>query len=68
MNASLGYTLRHARRALVKSLLAILLALLLAAAVGSLDALRRHYDAICNSVELKGVVSGGMTVYRAEKL
>lgn len=68
MNASLRYTLRHARRAVVKSLLAILLALLLAAAVGRLDALRRHYDALCHSVEVKGVVSGGLSVYRAEKL
>ena len=68
MTASLGYTLRHARRAVVKSFLAILLALLLAAAVGRLDALRRHYDALCRSVEVKGVVSGGLTVYRAEKL
>ena len=64
MNASLRYTLRHARRAVVKSLLAILLALLLAAAVGRLDALRRHYDALCHSVEVRGVVSGGLSVYK----
>ena len=68
MNGSAGYILRHMLRGTIRSLLAVLLALLLAAAVGRLDALRRHYDALCRSVEVKGVVSGGLSVYRAEKL
>ncbi len=68
MSAGLRYTLRHLRRSRVKSVLAVLLALLLTAAVGRLDALRRHYAALCSSVEVRGVVSGGLSVSRAEKL
>ena len=68
MNTSIRYVLRHMLRGGGKTILAILLALLLTAAVGRLDSLRRHYEALSRSVVIRGSVLGGLTVYRAEKL
>jgi hypothetical protein len=51
-----------------KTILAVFLALLLTAAVGRLDTLRRHYEALSRSVIVQGSVLGGLSVYRAEKL
>ena len=68
MNTSARYTLRHMFRGGGKTVLAILLALLLTAAVGRLDSLRQHYEALSRSVLIQGSVLGGLTVYRAEKL
>ncbi|MBR5702545.1 MAG: hypothetical protein IKX47_08755 [Oscillospiraceae bacterium] len=68
MSTSIRYTLRHMFRGGGKTVLAILLALLLTAAVGRLDSLRQHYEALSRSVLIQGSVLGGLTVYRAEKL
>ena len=68
MNTSIRYTLRHMLRGGGKTILAILLALLLTAAVGRLDSLRQHYEALSRSVVVQGSVLGGLTLYRAESL
>ncbi len=68
MNASIRYMLRHMGRGGGKTILAVFLALLLTAAVGRLDTLRRHYEALSRSVIVQGSVLGGLSVYRAEKL
>ena len=68
MNTSIRYVLRHMLRGGGKTILAIFLALLLTAAVGRLDSLRQHYEALSRSVVIRGSVLGGLTVYRAEKL
>lgn len=68
MNTSIRYVLRHMLRGGGKTILAILLALLLTAAVGRLDSLRSHYEALSRSVLIQGSVIGGLTLYRAESL
>ena len=68
MNTSIRYTLRHMLRGGGKTVLAIFLALLLTAAVGRLDSLRQHYEALSRSVLIQGSVIGGITLYRAESL
>ena len=68
MSTSIRYVFRHMLRGGGKTILAIFLALLLTAAVGRLDSLRRHYEALSRSVLVQGSVLGGMTLYRAESL
>ena len=68
MNTSVRYVLRHMGRGGGKTVLAVFLALLLTAAVGRLDTLRQHYEALSRSVIVQGSVLGGLTLYRAETL
>lgn len=68
MNSSIRYVLRHSARGGGKTILAVILAFMLTSAVGRLDSLRQHYEALSRSVLVQGSVLGGVSVYRAEKL